>query len=144
MHTSGAAPSPRLTRASVTLAIVTSSLVAAADPPAPPVPPPDAGQRPAGQTLVTTAPSPPANRPPPSAPPEIWYGWKTLTIAGASLSTGNAGWVLLPVSDDLGGPMLFFGWGPALGGCLLGGPIVHWAYGRLERGLGVLVMNILF
>ncbi|HVK64704.1 MAG TPA: hypothetical protein VM694_09525, partial [Polyangium sp.] len=59
-------------------------------------------------------------------PREVWYGWQTLTIAGASLGLGTV-------------PAVFFGvhpyvWPLSLSGMVFGGPIVHWKHGRVGRG----------
>ncbi|MDC3961863.1 hypothetical protein [Polyangium jinanense] len=71
---------------------------------------------------------------PAEQPRKVWYGWQTLTIAGASLGVGTV-------------PAVFFGvhvyaWPPALTGMVLSGPIVHWKHGRVGRGFAVLGMNL--
>jgi len=64
---------------------------------------------------------------------EEWYGWQTLTVAGASLGVGTMPAVPLGVHP--------FTWPLGLGGCVFGGPIVHWKHGRIGRGFAVLGMN---
>ncbi|UQA56885.1 hypothetical protein [Polyangium aurulentum] len=70
------------------------------------------------------------------APREVWYGHQTLIVAGASVTTAAV-------------PSLLFGdtgvalsWPAGIGGLVLGGPIVHWAHGRVGRGFAVLGMNL--
>jgi hypothetical protein len=69
-------------------------------------------------------------------PATRWYGYQTLIVAGASVTTAV---VPLVAFDE---PGLIVGWPPALGGLVLGGPIVHWAHGRVGRGFAVLGMNV--
>jgi hypothetical protein len=69
------------------------------------------------------------------APHEVWYGYQTLIVAGASVTTAA-----VPLVFGESGILL--GWPAGLGGLVFGGPIVHWAHGRVGRGFGVLGMNI--
>ncbi|MRG91012.1 hypothetical protein [Polyangium spumosum] len=79
--------------------------------------------------------APPAAKVFPSpAPREVWYGWQTLTIAGASLGVGTFPAALFGVHPYV--------WPLGLGGVVLGGPIVHWKHGRVGRGFAVLGMNV--
>jgi hypothetical protein len=83
---------------------------------------------------------PPASAPPSSgaepAPRKVWYGHQTLIVAGASVVTGAVpGLVLGESGFALAAPA-------GLGGLVFGGPIVHWAHGRVGRGFAVLGMNI--
>ncbi|MDC0745672.1 hypothetical protein [Polyangium mundeleinium] len=65
---------------------------------------------------------------------EVWYGWQTLTIAGASLGVGTVPAVVFGVHPYV--------WPLSLSGMVFGGPIVHWKHGRVGRGFAVLGMNI--
>ena len=62
-----------------------------------------------------------------------WYGWQTLIVDGLSL-------VVVPVvaakSESSAGAAL------AVGGYVLGGPIVHWAHGEVARGFGSLGLRV--
>src|SRR5262245_14666089 len=98
--------------------------------------------------LVTLAASAPAYAqpsatsppPPPSTDPaggEVWYGWQTLIVGGIS---GAAAVVAIGLGEDGSGVVL--GAPVGLGGFVFGGPIVHWAHGRVGRGFAVLGMNV--
>jgi hypothetical protein len=68
-------------------------------------------------------------------PATRWYGYQTLIVAGASVTTGAVPWAF----GETGGVLA---WPAGLGGLVLGGPIVHWAHGRVGRGFAVLGMNV--
>jgi len=64
--------------------------------------------------------------------PERWYGWQTAIVFGASaVPTIAAAATSQDVLYAVGVP-----------GLLLGGPIVHWAHGHVERGFAVLGLNV--
>ncbi|MDI1483279.1 hypothetical protein [Polyangium sp. y55x31] len=71
---------------------------------------------------------------PSEQPRKVWYGWQTITIAGASLGVGTFPAPLFNVHVYL--------WPVALTGMVVGGPIVHWKHGRVGRGFAVLGMNL--
>jgi hypothetical protein len=63
-----------------------------------------------------------------------WYGWQTLTSLGVS-STFLV--LSFPVTSAAGVTLPL-----ALGGAVLGGPIVHWANGNVGKGFISLGMNV--
>lgn len=110
--------------------------------PAPPSAPPQGGFRP----LPWPYPYPPpyAFYPPPggddreaSERPKRrgeWYGWQTIIIHAASASL----LAVAPLGDGAAAPLTV---PVAMGGMILGGPIVHWGHGRTARGFAVLGLH---
>lgn len=94
------------------------------DSPSPP-PAPERGDAPASRVSASESGAA-------SAPTEsYWYGWQTLTVDGASLTTALLG------SGTQTAALGYL----SLGGLLLGSPIVHFAHGRVGAGFGSLALR---
>jgi hypothetical protein len=109
----------------LTLGMLVASAAIAQELPEPPWPPPgttDAVQE------ITDAPSvsPGLSEPSARSTGQVWYGWQTLIVIGASsaLCFSEA---TLPVG---------------VAGILLGGPTVHWVHGHVGRGFGSLGLYV--
>ena len=73
---------------------------------------------------------PPGQEPEKEKKPErIWYGWQHLIVLGASSA-------MVPLATEVE-PLAYL----SFAGFTLGGPIVHWANGRIGRGFGSLGLN---
>jgi hypothetical protein len=91
---------------------------------------------PSGVNSWAMAPPPPPQPWLQPEPREVWYGWKTLIVAGASVTTGVVPYL---IARDMGAVLAM----PlGVGGLVFGGPIVHWTHGRIGRGFAVLGMNL--
>jgi hypothetical protein len=97
--------------------------------------------QPSGQVVVFCPTAAPGHPPPPAyeARPRTetkWYGWQTLLVDGAALTTSM---LLLSVNnDDAHAASAVVG----LGGYALGGPIVHWSNGQVGKGFASLGLRV--
>jgi len=62
-----------------------------------------------------------------------WYGWQTLLVDGAALSTVVGGFWLRPANQDWSVVSI-----AGIGAWALGAPVVHWAHGRTGVGFASL------
>jgi hypothetical protein len=65
-----------------------------------------------------------------------WYGWQTLIIHGIAATIVL---VTMPASEGEAAPVVV---PVAIGAATFGGPIVHWAHGKVAAGFASLGLNI--